>query len=313
MGPIRRIVESKPFDLLVAGLIIVNSLLLGVSVQTRSATIDDIQTVILWIFVIELAMRWVGRASTRAYLSDGWNYFDIILVAFGLLSEIDGLLPSDLSVLRGLRVIRVFRLFRIVEELRLMTTVLLRSLKSMIYSGILFLVFFYVYAVLGVSLFRTETYAEGTPGPLVTEPHPYENIGWAMFTLFRVLTGEDWTDVVYNMSELSPDGRQPTWVVMAFHVSWVILAAFVLLNLVVGAVVTNYDTAIEERKKLKAAMSGADETGDGRQRRADDDEDDEQDRDDPTAGGAQRYTGDARSDDPRPGGEPGDGKDSSSS
>jgi voltage-gated sodium channel len=42
----------------------------------------------------------------------------------------------------------------------------------------------------------------------------------------------------------------PTFVT-AFHVLWFILSAFLLLNLVVGAIVNNYQLAIEEADKGK--------------------------------------------------------------
>ena len=77
-----------------------------------------------------------------------------------------------------------------------------------------------------------------------------------MFTLFRILTAEDWTDVRYNLiyaSELKLVTSSKTTITL-YHVSWVILSAFLLLNLVVGAILNNYNiimTEIREEKKKK--------------------------------------------------------------
>ena len=39
------------------------------------------------------------------------------------------------------------------------------------------------------------------------------------------------------------------WLVTLYHVSWMGIAAFLLINLVVGAVVNNYDQVMEEKRK----------------------------------------------------------------
>ena len=56
------------------------------------------------------------------------------------------------------------------------------------------------------------------------------------------MTGEDWTDLRYNLVTASEMGviKTPTVVVTLFHVFWFIIAAFLLLNLVTGAILNNY-------------------------------------------------------------------------
>lgn len=68
-----------------------------------------------------------------------------------------------------------------------------------------------------------------------------------MFTLFRALTGEDWTDLRYNLITASQHGVvkvSPT-VITSYHILWFVLSAFLLLNLVVGAIVNNYQIAMD--------------------------------------------------------------------
>ena len=77
-----------------------------------------------------------------------------------------------------------------------------------------------------------------------------------MFTLFRALTGDDWTDLRYNLIVASKYGfiHVPPVVITVFHVTWFILAAFLLLNLVVGAIVNNYQVVMEQSKKEKEEL-----------------------------------------------------------
>ena len=81
-----------------------------------------------------------------------------------------------------------------------------------------------------------------------------------MFTLFRILTGEDWTDLKYNLDKAAELEIIPTskLVVNVYHVSWFVLSAFLLLNLVVGAILNNYQVIMEEAKaqKEKQASKG---------------------------------------------------------
>ena len=70
----------------------------------------------------------------------------------------------------------------------------------------------------------------------------------SMFTLFRILTGEDWTDVRYNLIAASDIGlidiSKP--IITFYHVLWFCVSAFLLLNLLVGAILNNYSVVREE-------------------------------------------------------------------
>lgn len=251
---ISALVHAPSFERLAVAVIIINSILIGVEVTHKTPEITFIQNAILVFFVAEILLRFIGRSSTKEYFMDGWNYFDVLVVAISFVPE-ELLGGAQVSVLRTLRVLRVFRLLREVEELRLITSVLLRSIKSLGYSGILFFIFMYVYSVIGVSLFKSDNFTtapqwSGNPQGI----DPYGSLGEAMFSLFRILTGEDWTDLRYNLLAQSPnlDG----WVTF-YHVSWMVISGFLLINLVVGAVVNNYDRAMDEMRESDATKDAA--------------------------------------------------------
>jgi voltage-gated sodium channel len=238
------LVSSKHFEKLTFIVILINSILIGYEIESGSTpTIDTVQRSILLFFVIEIVLRFIGRKSNQEYLSDGWTYFDIIIVGISFVPQ--GVFGANLSIFRVLRVLRIFRVLRTVQELRLITSVFFKSLKSILYTRLLFGTFLYAYAALGVSLFSQKALG----GVAVrwtgnqTNLDPYGNISEAMFTLFRILTGEDWTDLRYNLLQAAP---QSSFVITLFHVSWMVLSAFLLLNLVVGAVINNYDRTMKE-------------------------------------------------------------------
>ena len=238
---------NPQFDYAILSLILLNCVVIGVELDHKSPTTERFQHIFLLLFSIELLLRWWGRVSTKTYFQDTWNFLDIIVVGLGLFAFVNPMAVSvNMSVVRIVRTFRVFRSLHLLPELRLMTAVLLVSLRSLMSSGLLFLITMYVYAVIGVTLFRHPDYASSPNLKLnPTNPDPYGDLGEAFFTLFRILTGEDWTDVRYNLL------NQPhvsNFTVTFFHVTWMILAAYLLVNLVVGAILNNYDQILSERR-----------------------------------------------------------------
>ena len=242
---VQALVHNSAFNHFIFLIICINCILIGVETFHESTVVSTIQNTILWIYVVEIVLRWIGKDSYSKYFKDGWNYFDIFVVVISFVPS-----SGPLSVLRVLRVLRIFRAVKAIPELRLISNVLIRSLSSLSYTGLFFGIFIYIYAVMGVMLFKFKDYAGSAYQAAQNGyPDPYGSLSEACFTLFRILTGEDWTDLRYHLLEYS---AYPDWVVTVYHVSWMILAAFLLINLVIGAVINNYDEVMrQERSVLK--------------------------------------------------------------
>lgn len=236
---IRRLVQSSLFNNFVVAVILVNAVLIGLSTYLTDATalraIAAIELACVVIYLVEIVLRFMARDSTSAFFRDSWNIFDLVIVIAALVPASSGIGP----VLRILRVFRVLRLVKTIPELRLIVTVLLRSVASMKYVALLATILFYVYAVIGVKLFG----GDGHP----MQPY-FASIHEACFTLFRILTGDDWTQMRYELAQAG----QPLGAFTAFQVSWIVVATFLLVNLIVGAVINNYQKVqdIEEHRSL---------------------------------------------------------------
>ena len=265
------IAYNKGFELFITGIIILNSVLIGVETYTDNLTVKMIQQGILYIFTFEILLRFIAAKSIKEFFCDGWNVFDLTLVLIGYIPETLFASASMMTALRVLRVFRILRLLRASKEIKLIVTVLVKSMTSMFYNLILFLIFVYLYAIAGVSMFRLpdpttlegeqlanyEKLMEVAPNAPSNSPDPFGDLGEAIFTLFRELTGEDWTDLRYNHITASEYGliHVNSAVITTYHVSWFCLAAFLLLNLVTGAVINNYQIAIDEEDEKKKDKS----------------------------------------------------------
>ena len=268
----KKILDFKYFESFIIFVILTNCVLIGVETYGTNPIIQTIQSFALFVFTFEIVVRYFSSSTTKEYFSQGWNIFDLSIV---LISYIPESLFSDsatISAIRVLRVFRVLRLLRVSDEIKLIISVLVKSFSALFYNAIFFSIFLYLYAIIGVTLFKMpelddqslspekieilEIYHNTAPNTPLNSPDPYDSLHETMFTLFRVLTAEDWTDLRYNLvyaSELKLVTSSKTTITL-YHVSWVILSAFLLLNLVVGAILNNYNiimTEIREEKKKK--------------------------------------------------------------
>ena len=225
-----RIVQSKSFNWLIIGLILLTGVLVGL--ETSKAVMARFGAVLLWtnhvilvVFVLEVILKITAVwPHPKRYFSDGWNLFDFLIVLFSLIPGTG----EFAMVARLMRLLRVVRLISAIPELRLIVTTLIRSIPSMVHVIILMSIVFYIYAVVGFHLFHEH------------DPTHWRNLPVALLTLFRVVTLEDWTDVMYTAMELDPSA----WI---FFVSFVVLGTFVVVNLFIAVVLNNLDEAKQDR------------------------------------------------------------------
>lgn len=236
---LKNFIENKRFTQAITGLILINAVTLGLETSptvmaAAGGFLVAFDKVILGIFALELLTKlYVYRLS---FFKSGWNVFDFIIVAISLLPA-----SGPLSVLRALRILRVLRLFSIVPSMRRVIAGLFNAMPGMAsVVGVLFLVF-YVAAVLTTKIF-------GASG----DPHMQQlfgSIGASMYTLFQVMTLEDWSGgVVRPAIELYPWA----WV---FFIPFIIITSFAVLNLFIGVMVD----AMQREEKETAEKVHADD------------------------------------------------------
>jgi voltage-gated sodium channel len=189
-------------------------------------------------------LRWLARKSTLIFFKNPWNLLDLGLIIISLIPE--GLFENSdlLTAFRIIRVIRIIRLVKVFPETIAMFKVIQNSFGALFRVISLLIVLMYFYALIGIILFKGKIHVENKFNETFD---PFGNVGEALFSLFRVTTGEDWTDLRYDL--LSSDSS--SWIVNIYFVSWLILSAFFLLNIIIGAVVKNYDSEYSNDKNAK--------------------------------------------------------------
>lgn len=239
-----RIVASRAFDVVIVVVIGANAVVLGIETYSHLGSVAPLLRGLEWgfrgVFVAEIAVR-LGSYGRRPqdFFRHGWNIFDFAVIAAAFVPGLHG----DSTALRVVRIARVLRLVRFSPGLRTIVRALLRSLPGVGGFLALALVTIYVYGMAGWLIF----------GDIY--PDEYGTIGRAVLTLFVLLSQETLPDLIAQGMAVSP------WT-LVYYVSYVLITANLLLNILIAVIVNS----MEEARRLEMTEGLAadyDEDGDG--------------------------------------------------
>jgi len=222
------VVHTTAFEVFIIIVIVISAMGIGAETFALSPEFRDVMGVfdygISLFFLIEISFRFLAEKNKAQFFKSGWNIFDLTIVVVSLMP----LEYSHIAIVgRLIRVFRVLRLISVVPELRVLITSLFKAMPQFGYVLLLMFIIYYIYGAIGNFLFRD------------INPELWGNITLCMLTLFRIMTLEDWTDILYETMEVSPY----SWV---FFLSFIFLTTFVFLNMVIGIIVSVME---EERMK----------------------------------------------------------------
>ena len=226
------ITNSALFRRIVIALILLNAIIVGLDtypqVNASYGTILHLtDRIILYLFSLELVLRFLGSSPRLAFFRSGWNLFDLIIVGVAYL-------PSSefFTVARLFRILRALRTVSVSPDLQKVVTALVRSLPTLGHILVLLALLMYVYAAIGTSLF----------GQIA--PKYFGSLHQSVLTLFSIITLEGWVTV---MDEVVPQ-MPAAWI---YFVTFILLGTFVALNFVVGVIVNNLQAVeIEQRDDI---------------------------------------------------------------
>lgn len=231
-----RLRNNKIFELFVVSIIILSAVLIGAKTypipQGVMQLIRWLDVAITVIFLFEISIRFIAEENKKRFFHSGWNIFDTLIVIVSLIPIDD----SEMALIgRLIRIFRVLRMVSIIPELRLLLNSLLQALPQLGYVLLLMFIIFYIYAAVGSTFFAK------------INPVLWGDIAISLLTLFRVMTFEDWTDVMYETMDVYP----MSWI---FYLTFIFLTAFAFLNMVIGIVVNVLE---DENAKERAAKDEA--------------------------------------------------------
>lgn len=227
-----RFVASRWFRSVVTTLVCLNALVLGLHTiphvrESVGVYLHGIDRLCLACFVVEMMLKlWAYRWR---FFKVGWNCFDFFVIVISLLPQFGVL--SSVRLFRYLKVLRLITSFR---QLRIIVMSVVRALPGIGWTAVFLILIYYVYAIIGVNL-----YGQNCPNVFGTLPR-------AFYSLFQLMTLDGWrAEIVDPVVATNPSAW---WYFMSF----IILSAFVLMNVVIGIFVNSMNETVARTKLARA-------------------------------------------------------------
>ncbi|XP_029813362.1 cation channel sperm-associated protein 1 isoform X1 [Suricata suricatta] len=254
-GMIRNLTESLPFEGFIFFIVSLNTVMLVAQTFAEVESLREwffmaLDSIFLCIYVIEAVLKIIALGLN--YFSDSWNILDFFIMITAVLDFM--LLQFNyfsfiyhqsvfrifkvFKSLRALRAFRVLRKFSFLPSLQGLTGILAQSLPSI--GAILILMFtcLFLFSVVLRALFHQ------------SDPKRFQNIFTTIFTLFTMLTLDDWSLIYLD------NRAQGAWYIIPILMIYIIIQYFIFLNLVIAVLVDNFQMAllrgVEKEKQEKA-------------------------------------------------------------
>uniref|UniRef100_G1S8X0 Voltage-dependent L-type calcium channel subunit alpha n=1 Tax=Nomascus leucogenys TaxID=61853 RepID=G1S8X0_NOMLE len=258
------IVKSKVFYWLVILIVALNTLSIASEHHNQPLWLTRLQDianrVLLSLFTVEMLIKMYGL-GLRQYFMSIFNRFDCFVVCSGILEillvESGAMTPLGISVLRCIRLLRIFKITKYWTSLSNLVASLLNSIRSIASLLLLLFLFIVIFALLGMQLFGGRYDFEDTE----VRRSNFDNFPQALISVFQVLTGEDWTSMMYNGIMAYGGPSYPGMLVCIYFIILFVCGNYILLNVFLAIAVDNLAEAesltsaqkakAEERKRRK--------------------------------------------------------------
>lgn len=241
-GALARLVEHPAFTGAIIAVIVANAVVLGMQTydgvqREHGDLLGLLNSIFLGVFVVELMLRLASYGTRpQRFFTSGWNVFDFVVVSAAF---VPGIRESS-TVLRIARLLRVVRIIRLLPDVRVLIVAVTRSLPPLASMTVLTALIVFLYGMVGWLIFGE------------SNPEEWGNIGRAMLTLFVLLTLENFPAALERGLEIEP------WSIFYFG-TFVMIAAFIVLNVLIGVVLQSMEEAREiERERERHEAEQAD-------------------------------------------------------
>ncbi|KAL1270173.1 hypothetical protein QQF64_032462, partial [Cirrhinus molitorella] len=245
---VRRMVKTHTFYWIVLGLVALNTFCVAIVHHKQPPWLSSLlyyaEFLFLALFLTEMFLKMYGLGP-RLYFHSSFNCFDFGVIVGSIFEVLWGFFRPGtsfgISVLRALRLLRIFKITKYWASLRNLVVSLMNSMKSIISLLFLLFLFIVVFALLGMQLFGGRfIFEDYTPTNFDTFPA-------AIMTVFQILTGEDWNEVMYNGIRSQGGVKSGMWSSIYFIVL-TLFGNYTLLNVFLAIAVDNLANAQELTK-----------------------------------------------------------------
>ncbi|XP_026098606.1 voltage-dependent T-type calcium channel subunit alpha-1H isoform X1 [Carassius auratus] len=253
-------------DLFITGIICINVVTMSIEHFNQPPYLEEslkyCNYVFTIIFIIEALLKLVAFGFRR-FFKDRWNQLDLAIVLLSIMGitleeiKMNAALPINptiIRIMRVLRIARVLKLLKMATGMRALLDTVMQALPQVGNLGLLFMLLFFIYAALGVELFGKLECTDNNPCEGLSRHATFENFGMAFLTLFRISTGDNWNGIMKDtLRECLPEDKHCLTylpkVSPIYFVTFVLMAQFVLVNVVVAVLMKHLEESNKEAKE----------------------------------------------------------------
>jgi hypothetical protein len=252
------------FEQFIIGCILANTVTLSLErhnqPDSEKCALEMINLTLTLMFLMEMVVKMIGLGVVD-YIIDPWNLFDATIVGISLLelalttesacgmsagSEADTG-SSGISALRTFRLFRVFKLITKFKSLRKLLEVIMIMVYQVANLGMLMALFIFIFGLLGLQLLAHKLHFDPATGYAIAFGEPgydaadvprsnFDDFGLACFTIYQILSGEDWNVVMYDCR------RAAGFLGVFYIIGVVVIGNFMILNLFLAVLLGGFDS-----------------------------------------------------------------------
>ena len=231
------------FEYFILGIIFINSISLGLESTPfglrHEYVLFIIDQICLYFFIVELILKFI--AYNKKFFRYKWNIFDLIIVLISSFATLPYFTVFRVfKVFRSVRIIKAVKSFRAIkamkfvnglENLQRILRAIVLSFSGIVWTLVLLFIIYYVYAIVGTNVFGSDF------------PEFFGTLGSSLLALFQIMTFDSRCSQIARPIILIHNWA---WI---YFVSFGLISAFVIMNVIVGIVVDSIEEASREYEK----------------------------------------------------------------
>uniref|UniRef100_A0A671VTF7 Calcium voltage-gated channel subunit alpha1 E n=1 Tax=Sparus aurata TaxID=8175 RepID=A0A671VTF7_SPAAU len=258
------VVTLRYFEMTILLVIVASSIALAAedpvcTNSDRNKVLRYFDYVFTGVFTFEMIIKMIDQGlilHDGSYFRDMWNILDFIVVVGALIAfALTNNKGRDIKTIKSLRVLRVLRPLKTIKRLPKLKAVfdcVVTSLKNVFNILIVYQLFMFIFAVIAVQLFKGKFFY-CTDSSMNTEKEcqewrrhefHYDNVCWALLTLFTVSTGEGWPQVLQHSTDVTEENMGPSrgnrMEMSVFYVVYFVVFPFFFVNIFVALIIITF-------------------------------------------------------------------------
>ncbi|KAJ8251798.1 hypothetical protein GJAV_G00225550 [Gymnothorax javanicus] len=256
---------TKPiFEIVIMVLLLIYMAFLMTESDDQTEMLDEMLYYVSFIYILVITIECGLKifAFRHYYFKVGWNIFDFFVVIFSILGlfladflEKYFVSPALFRIARTLRIICILRLIKGAKGIGKLLFALMRSLPVIFNFSVLFLIFIFISAILGMLTFAFVIKAGG-----IDDMWNFETFSSSMVTLLPVTTISGWDGLLLptllTPPDCDPSAEHPglpglgncgnKFEGIAFFSSYVMISFFIGVNMFIAVILENFVVETEE-------------------------------------------------------------------